>query len=101
MESSSSATSRAASPVRYATNRACSRAPTVAPVSRRVADLPVSMQVKLLRAIQEKSVRPVGGASEEPVDIPSSAPVTATCRRWSPVASFARTCSIESTSSSC
>lgn len=34
-----------------------------------VADLPVSMQVKLLRAIQEKSVRPVGGASEEPVDI--------------------------------
>ena len=29
----------------------------------------------------------------------SSAPVTATWRRWSPVASFARTCSIESTSS--
>jgi two-component system response regulator PilR (NtrC family) len=34
-----------------------------------VADLPLSMQVKLLRAIQEKSVRPVGGTSEEPVDI--------------------------------
>lgn len=34
-----------------------------------VADLPLSMQVKLLRAIQEKSVRPVGGAHEEPVDI--------------------------------
>jgi two-component system response regulator PilR (NtrC family) len=27
------------------------------------------MQVKLLRAIQEKSVRPVGGASEEAVDV--------------------------------
>jgi two-component system response regulator PilR (NtrC family) len=34
-----------------------------------VADLPLSMQVKLLRAIQEKTVRPVGAASEEPVDV--------------------------------
>jgi two-component system response regulator PilR (NtrC family) len=34
-----------------------------------VADLPLSMQVKLLRAIQEKAVRPVGGAREEPVDV--------------------------------
>jgi len=34
-----------------------------------VADLPLSMQVKLLRAIQEKAVRPVGAASEEAVDV--------------------------------
>jgi two-component system response regulator PilR (NtrC family) len=34
-----------------------------------VADLPLHMQVKLLRLIQEKTVRPVGGAREEPVDI--------------------------------
>src|SRR5690606_28083643 len=34
-----------------------------------VAELPLSMQVKLLRAIQEKSVRPVGAASEVPVDV--------------------------------
>ncbi len=34
-----------------------------------VADLPLSMQVKLLRAIQEKSVRPVGGEKEESVDV--------------------------------
>ncbi|RLJ21605.1 sigma-54-dependent Fis family transcriptional regulator [bacterium endosymbiont of Escarpia laminata] len=34
-----------------------------------VADLPLSMQVKLLRAIQEKRVRPVGGHREIPVDI--------------------------------
>lgn len=34
-----------------------------------VADLPLSMQVKLLRAIQEKSVRPVGASEEEATDI--------------------------------
>ncbi len=34
-----------------------------------VADLPLSMQVKLLRAIQEKSIRPVGGTSEVPIDV--------------------------------
>lgn len=34
-----------------------------------VADLPLSMQVKLLRAIQEKAVRPVGTQQEEPVDV--------------------------------
>jgi two-component system response regulator PilR (NtrC family) len=34
-----------------------------------VADLPLAMQVKLLRAIQEKAVRPVGESREVPVDI--------------------------------
>ncbi|NND35671.1 MAG: sigma-54-dependent Fis family transcriptional regulator [Gammaproteobacteria bacterium] len=34
-----------------------------------IADLPLAMQVKLLRVIQEKSVRPVGGAEEIPVDV--------------------------------
>jgi two-component system response regulator PilR (NtrC family) len=34
-----------------------------------VADLPLQMQVKLLRAIQEKKVRKVGDTSEEPVDV--------------------------------
>ncbi len=34
-----------------------------------VADLPIPMQVKLLRAIQEKCIRPVGGRQEIPVDV--------------------------------
>jgi two-component system response regulator PilR (NtrC family) len=34
-----------------------------------VADLPLAMQVKLLRAIQEKKVRIVGGTLEESVDV--------------------------------
>ncbi len=34
-----------------------------------VADLPLAMQVKLLRAIQERAVRPVGAHAEEAVDV--------------------------------
>jgi two-component system response regulator PilR (NtrC family) len=34
-----------------------------------VADLPLSMQVKLLRVIQEKRVRKVGATSEDPIDV--------------------------------
>ena len=34
-----------------------------------VADLPLAMQVKLLRAIQEKRIRKVGSVAEEPVDV--------------------------------
>ena len=34
-----------------------------------VADLPLHMQVKLLRVIQEKSVRPIGTQKETPVDV--------------------------------
>ena len=34
-----------------------------------VADLPLSMQVKLLRVLQEKKVRKIGATVEEPVDV--------------------------------
>ena len=34
-----------------------------------VADLPLAMQVKLLRAIQEKTIRPVGASEEQSTDI--------------------------------
>lgn len=34
-----------------------------------IAELPLNMQVKLLRVIQEKAVRPVGASQEIPVDV--------------------------------
>src|SRR5690625_6466533 len=34
-----------------------------------VADLPLDMQVKLLRVIQEKALRPVGGQEEIKIDV--------------------------------
>ncbi|MCW8933358.1 MAG: sigma-54 dependent transcriptional regulator [Gammaproteobacteria bacterium] len=34
-----------------------------------VADLPLQMQVKLLRAIQEKAIRPIGSTTEESIDV--------------------------------
>jgi len=34
-----------------------------------VADLPLSMQVKLLRAIQEKAIRPIGQQNEIPINV--------------------------------
>ncbi len=34
-----------------------------------IADLPLHTQVKLLRVIQEKSIRPVGSQNENPVDV--------------------------------
>jgi len=34
-----------------------------------IGDLPVAMQAKLLRAIQERRIRPVGSPQEEPVDV--------------------------------
>ena len=34
-----------------------------------IGDLPISMQSKLLRAIQERAVRPVGAVSEVPLDV--------------------------------
>ncbi|WP_198970243.1 sigma-54-dependent transcriptional regulator [Xylophilus sp. ASV27] len=34
-----------------------------------IGDLPLAMQSKLLRAIQERSVRPIGSTQEDPVDV--------------------------------
>lgn len=34
-----------------------------------IAELPIHMQVKLLRAVQEKAIKPIGGQKEIPVDV--------------------------------
>jgi two-component system, NtrC family, response regulator PilR len=62
-----------------------------------VAELPLHMQVKLLRAIQEKAVRPIGGRDEIPVDVRIRRPPTRISASWSNKASSARICSTAST----
>ena len=50
--------------------RACSRPPTAAPSSStRSASCPSPMQVKLLRVLQERKVKRVGGVQEKEVDV--------------------------------
>ncbi len=66
-----------------------------------IADLPLHMQVKLLRVIQEKAVRPVGEQREEGIDVRFCRRRTRISPSWLPRASSARTCSTASTSSNC
>lgn len=66
-----------------------------------VADLPMAMQVKLLRAIQEKAVRAVGGQQEVAVDVRILCAPTRTSPPKSAPGASARTSTTASTSSSC
>ena len=66
-----------------------------------IADLPLHMQVKLLRVIQEKAVRPVGEQPRSASTCAFCRPPTRTCRNWSPKANSAKICFTGSTSSNC
>ncbi len=66
-----------------------------------VADLPLHMQVKLLRAVQERAVRPVGSEAEVAVNVRI---ISATHKNLAGLAAegiSARTCTTGSTSSRC
>jgi two-component system, NtrC family, response regulator PilR len=66
-----------------------------------IGDLPLAMQAKLLRVIQERRVRPLGGVQEDAVDVRL---VSATHRDLSALVQrrlSGRTCSTASTSSAC
>jgi len=58
-----------------------------------VAELPLPMQVKLLRAIQEKRVRRSAPPRKTRSTCASSAPRTRTLPRWWPPGASGRTCS--------
>jgi two-component system response regulator PilR (NtrC family) len=67
-----------------------------------VAELPLHMQVKLLRAIQEKAVRPVGAnAARVPVDVRILSATHKDLGRAGRKGASATTCTTASTSSSC
>ncbi len=64
-----------------------------------VADLPLHMQVKLLRIIQEKTVRPVGEQREFPIDVRVLSATHKSLANWWRRVDFAKISTTESTSS--
>ena len=66
-----------------------------------IADLPLPMQVKLLRVIQEKTVRPVGAQPKKRSMYASCRPHIAISPRWSRPANSARIFTTASMLSSC
>jgi DNA-binding NtrC family response regulator len=63
-----------------------------------IGDMPLPLQVKLLRVLQEKQVRPVGAAQSFEVDVRVISATHRTSRPSSPRAGFARICTTASTS---
>jgi len=63
-----------------------------------IGDMTPAMQVKILRALQDRKIRPLGTANEISVDVRLSRPPTATCKQASKMGIFERIFIIESPS---
>ncbi len=56
--------------------------------------MPVALQVKLLRVLQERKVRPLGSNRDIDIDVRIIRPLTAICRKRWRAASFVKICFI-------
>jgi propionate catabolism operon transcriptional regulator len=82
LESELFATNRTPSPARAAAaSAACSKPPIPAPFLDEIGDMPLSLQTRLLRVLQEREIIRVGGVASIPFDVRVIAATHQPCRR--------------------
>jgi len=101
LEVSSSGTARGAFTGATSDRPGLFERPTAEPAARRSGEVPPGMQVKLLRALQEREIRRVGENKSRRIDVRVVAATNRDLAHGSLAALFARTCTTGSRWSSC